>query len=62
MSKEQTKDNNIENDFDPQEGENKIVENQEEIAEDEMKSLNEGLTSPRFASYGVIRICFASFS
>lgn len=43
MSTEQTKDKNIENDFDPQEGENEIVENQEEIAEDEMKSLNEGL-------------------
>lgn len=43
MSTEQTKDKNIENDFDPQEGENKIVENQEEIGEDEVKSLNENL-------------------
>ncbi len=43
MSKEQIKDNNIENDFQSQEDVNDLIENQEEIIENEMDSLEDDL-------------------
>ena len=43
MSKEQIKDNNIENDFQSEEDVNDLIENQEEIVENEMDSFEEEL-------------------
>ncbi len=43
MSKEQTKDNNIENDLQSQEFENETIESQDEIIEDEMDTLQADL-------------------
>ena len=47
MSKEQTKDNNIENDFQSQEFENETMENQDEIAENEIETLQGELKKER---------------
>ena len=47
MSKEQTKDNNIENDFQSQEFENETMENQDEIPENEMETLQGELKKER---------------
>ncbi len=47
MSKEQTKDNNIENDFQSQEFENDTLENQDEVAENEIETLQGELKKER---------------
>jgi len=47
MSKEQTKDNNIENDFQSQEVGNETIENQEEIIENEIDTLEDDLKKER---------------
>lgn len=47
MSKEQTKDNNIENDFQSQEFENETIENQDEIVENEIETLQGELKKER---------------